>query len=517
MSNATTSRITFRIASSRTDYLNAFSLIYQDRINKGFVTLNAHGQYFEWQHLMPESVVILAEKDGELIGTVSMVRKSPDCPLPLETDFDLGNRWDFSRRIVEVCSLAIASEYQKQAAKVLYPLYGMILHYTQYHAPVDILLFAIHPKDARFYEQQLFAKPVFDRGKASKPKAYSNANGAPAVLRYIEFPNWTHEMKENGGRDTCNDLLANSLFRFDSERILGEKRDPLSYRISHEDVSALLKRLRHIKVVSDDVSSILCDAYKMSANLAQVDGSESSLNPRSDRVDLKGLAEIRFENSKIEARLINASESGFRAELSREIPLSLFNLLKVKIVAASGIVLVARPVWRNGKQVGFNIVNENNLWNKAVKRAMHEEAFNFGNTVCLSRIMRDVDITRIRMTNQDNYEPTVTSINNYIACEVSAAVWVDGLIHEVSIKQMSSRNIIVTTQRGVTFEHENRYNLFIRYSSGLMLEVVFKSWNKDGSATLELKGNSEQFEQTLAEFERKSNSGNMSKDSFRAA
>lgn len=517
MPKASNSSITFRVASSRTDFIKAFKLVFQDRLRKGFTATNPHGLLFYWQHLMPGSVVFLAEKGDEVVGTVSLIRKEQGCTLPLEDTFDLGSRWDFSKRIVEVCGLAIAPEYRGQTAKVLYPLYGLIQHYTQYHCPVDVLIFAIHPKDARFYDQQLFAKPIFDRGSKSKPKAYVHANNAPAILRFIEFPNWTNDMRENGKRHECNDLLSDSLFRFDAESFSAPEKDPFQHSMSAEDVKYFLGRIKQIKVVPTDVGELISEAYRFTSYVKAAENTQTTLLPRADRVDIKGGAEIQFENSTVPARIINASESGFKAVLDRELPLSLFNLLKVKIISAAGIVLVARPVWRDGKQVGFSIVSKSNNWSNIVKKALHEETFNFGSEVCLSRIMRDVDITNIRIHNEDNYKPDPVPAKKTLTCNINGAVWVDGLIFDVQVIHVNSQEMILNSQCKIGLVHGSRYNLFMRYNSGMMLEIIFTSIAENGDMKFKINGCSEQLLQTLADLDVDKNAGKMSKDSFRAA
>ncbi len=466
---------------------------------------------------MPSSVVLLAERGDEVIGTVSLVHREHGCKLPLEDEFDLGNRWDFSKRILELTGLAIAPEYRGQAARVLYPLYGLIHHYTQFHCPADVLIFAIHPKDSRFYDQQLLTKPVFDKGPKSKPIKYSNACGAPAVLRYIDLPKWLNEMKESGNRIQCTDALSNSLFRFEPESFQAPVKDPFNQKMSPDDVKYFLGKLKHIRQIKEEHRETLKEAHRFNAFVTSSESTVTRLQSRDQRVDLSAGAEIHFEDSKIRARIENASENGFLAVLDREIPLSLFNILKVNIVAASGITLVARPVWRDGKNVGFTIISENSCWTTAVDKALHQETFNFGSAVNLSRIMHGLDLDQLRVTTHNKEEKDGRPRIRTVSCELKGSVWVDGVIVDVDICKMSNQKILLSSQSDAVFQHGHKYNLFLRYNSGMMLEVQCVSLSKSGTVIFEIKKADEQFIKTLAELSNEKNAAKMSKESFRAA
>lgn len=174
-----------RVASSIEDYVGAARLIHDGYVRRGLCTSHGSGVRLTPFSALPSTIVFVAFRRGELVGTISLVTDS-SLGLPMEKIY--GEEVDSvrrqGRRIAEVGSLCVAREYR--GLGVTYLLNKAMQLCAARLLGVQDLMIAVHPDAADLYEATL----CFDRigGVKQYPSLNRSAPAAPLRLRLAELP-----------------------------------------------------------------------------------------------------------------------------------------------------------------------------------------------------------------------------------------------------------------------------------------------------------------------------------------
>ena len=139
------------------------------------------GMRITFYHLLPCTATLIAVWDGEVVGTISIIRDNP-LGLPLESDFDISGLKQRNVTVAEISSLAIKKNHRHRG-KVLFPLLKFLWIYCKYHFSIDYMLIATNPKLDDLFEGIL----LFDKLDQRTVENYGFANGAPAVAKYLNL------------------------------------------------------------------------------------------------------------------------------------------------------------------------------------------------------------------------------------------------------------------------------------------------------------------------------------------
>ena len=189
------SKITFEIASNAQDLIAALKLVQQNFEREGYATKCENGIRLTPYHLLPETVVIVAKRDKEVMATISIVPRTR-FGLPLESSFTLNNLLQNKGRVIEVSALAVDPRFRGEQGEILYNLIKFM-----YHCNVDLLqanteVIGVNPKMVPLYEAIL----LFNKIPKLPLTKYDFANGAPVVPMIFDFDKADLSYKEVYGK-----------------------------------------------------------------------------------------------------------------------------------------------------------------------------------------------------------------------------------------------------------------------------------------------------------------------------
>lgn len=173
---APSERLTLKIAESREELEACFSLLHDAYVDSGFMRPDPSGMRVTIYHALPTTTTLCAKWDGEVVGTISLIRESA-FGFPLQKVFDLSAVRQKAGNLAEVSALAVHPKFRKTGGAILFPLMKFMYEYATRYFDTRHLLIAVNPNRIEMYESLLF----FERLTANVVENYDFANGAPAV------------------------------------------------------------------------------------------------------------------------------------------------------------------------------------------------------------------------------------------------------------------------------------------------------------------------------------------------
>ena len=173
---APSSRLVLKIAETQEELEACFRVLHDAYVESGFMTPDPSGMRVTIYHALPTTTTLCAKYDGQVVGTISLVRESA-LGLPLQRIFDLTPVLEKGGNIAEVSALAIHRKFRKTGGSILFPLMKFMYEYCTTFFDTRHLLIAVNPRHIEMYESLLF----FRRLTASVVASYDFVNGAPAV------------------------------------------------------------------------------------------------------------------------------------------------------------------------------------------------------------------------------------------------------------------------------------------------------------------------------------------------
>ncbi len=165
-----------KIADTQAELEQCFALLHDAYVASGFMRPHPSGLRVTPYHALPTTTTLCAKVDGEVVGTLSIVREGV-FGFPMQTAFDISSVRAKEGRIAEISALAVHPRYRKTGGSVLFPLMKFMYEYCTRYFDTRHLLIAVNPGHIEMYESLLF----FQRLQAQTVDRYDFANGAPAV------------------------------------------------------------------------------------------------------------------------------------------------------------------------------------------------------------------------------------------------------------------------------------------------------------------------------------------------
>lgn len=169
-------RLVLKIAETREELEACFKLLHDAYVSSGFMRPDPSGMRVTIYHALPTTTTLCAKFDGEVVGTLSLIREGL-FGFPLQAIFDLTPVRQLSGNLAEVSALAVHPKYRKTGGSILFPLMKFMYDYCTTFFDTRHLLIAVNPNRIEMYESLLF----FQRLKENTVDNYDFANGAPAV------------------------------------------------------------------------------------------------------------------------------------------------------------------------------------------------------------------------------------------------------------------------------------------------------------------------------------------------
>lgn len=169
-------RLVLKIAETAEELAACFRLLHDAYVSSGFMKPDPSGMRVTIYHALPTTTTLCAVYDGEVVGTMSLIRESV-FGFPLQAVFDLTEVREKKGNIAEVSALAVHPKFRKTGGAILFPLMKFMYEYCTTFFDTRHLVIAVNPNRIEMYESLLF----FQRLTESSVDNYDFANGAPAV------------------------------------------------------------------------------------------------------------------------------------------------------------------------------------------------------------------------------------------------------------------------------------------------------------------------------------------------
>lgn len=169
-------RLVLKIAETREELEACFKLLHDAYVGSGFMKPDPSGMRVTIYHALPTTTTLCAKFDGEVVGTMSLIRESL-FGFPLQAIFDLNDVRAHKGHIAEVSALAVHPKFRNTGGTILFPLMKFMYNYCTTFFDTRHLVIAVNPNRIEMYESLLF----FTRLAEKAVDEYDFANGAPAV------------------------------------------------------------------------------------------------------------------------------------------------------------------------------------------------------------------------------------------------------------------------------------------------------------------------------------------------
>lgn len=173
---APSSRLVLKIAETKEELEACFAVLHDAYVDSGFMKPDPSGMRVTIYHALPTTTTLCAKYDGEVVGTLSLIRESA-LGFPLQRIFDLTSVREKEGYIAEVSALAIHRRFRKTGGSILFPLMKFMYEYCTTFFDTRHLVIAVNPSHIEMYESLLF----FQRLTANMVENYDFVNGAPAI------------------------------------------------------------------------------------------------------------------------------------------------------------------------------------------------------------------------------------------------------------------------------------------------------------------------------------------------
>jgi hypothetical protein len=171
--------IEIRLASTFAEYTNAMKMLYNEYKEKGLISKDKADTYFSPYLLIPNNVLIIAVKEDEIIGTISLIEDSP-IGIPMENvhSEEIVEQRVKRNKFAEVGSLAMKNEYRHSGVTML--LFKAVFIYAYLHRHIDNILIAVHPRVSRFYQESFNFSEI---GDVQEYQSLNNAKSVPLCMK----------------------------------------------------------------------------------------------------------------------------------------------------------------------------------------------------------------------------------------------------------------------------------------------------------------------------------------------
>jgi GNAT superfamily N-acetyltransferase len=173
---APSERLVLKIADTQEELEACFTLLHDAYVGSGFMTPDLSGMRVTIYHALPTTTTLCAKYDGQVVGTLSLIRESV-LGFPLQRIFDLTAVREKKGNIAEVSALAVHRKFRRTGGSILFPLMKFMYEYCTTFFDTRHLVIAVNPRHIEMYESLLF----FRRLTQNVVENYDFVNGAPAV------------------------------------------------------------------------------------------------------------------------------------------------------------------------------------------------------------------------------------------------------------------------------------------------------------------------------------------------
>ncbi|GAB3248831.1 N-acyl amino acid synthase FeeM domain-containing protein [Chitinimonas naiadis] len=368
---APTERLVLKIAETQEELEACFSLLHDAYVGVGFMKPHPSGMRVTVYHALPTTTTLCAKYDGEVIGTLSLIRESA-LGFPLQRIFDLTEVRAQEGNIAEVSALAVHRKFRKTGGSILFPLMKFMYEYCTTFFDTRHLVIAVNPSHIEMYESLLF----FRRLTANMVENYDFVNGAPAVGATLDL----HMAEQIFKRYYAAKTAKRNLHAYFTQVKLPNIKLPQRRYYTTNDPVLTPELLNHFFNVRTQVfenlderqKALLHDIYDLPEYrqyLPEVHREEVTAPVRRhERFSVKCPGELSYftsdgQKASVPIDVIQVSYEGFQARAFIPVPLDTWAETTVQLGEADISHLKAQVVREVGQGFyGFHLSQSDSIW-----------------------------------------------------------------------------------------------------------------------------------------------------------
>jgi hypothetical protein len=385
-------RLVLKIAETKEELEACFKLLHDAYVGSGFMVPHPSGMRVNIYHALPTTTTLCAKYDGEVVGTLSLIRESV-FGFPLKSIFDLQEIRAKDGKLAEVSALAVHPKFRNTGGMILFPLMKFMYDYCTTFFDTRHLVIAVNPNKIEMYESLL----LFERLEQASVKNYDFVNGAPAVGACLDLQEAPNNLKQVYGKRGRRKNLYLYFRRTRLRNIVMPRR---RYFTTNDPVMTpdLLdyffnERTQTFDSLNEREKGLLHCIYNIPEYKPVLPAffSESNFRIRQRehrRYSLKCPASFAADGQEArdtyELRIIEISEDGFLARSKEPIPTQVWGQATIQLGMEEKSSIKAMPV--HGKYTGpygvygFKLAETDLSWRKFVgvlkSGATHEDMDN---------------------------------------------------------------------------------------------------------------------------------------------
>ncbi|WP_295959020.1 GNAT family N-acetyltransferase [Rhodoferax sp.] len=367
-------RLVLKIADTQEELEACFKLLHDAYVGSGFMQPDPSGLRATVYHALPTTTTLCAKFDGEVVGTISLIRQS-SFGFPLQAIFDLSEIHAEKGKIAEISALAVHPRFRKSGGSILFPLMKFMYQYSTTFFDTYHLVIAVNPDRIEMYESLLF----FKRLQKHAVQNYDFANGAPAIgatLNLLQAPKLFKKIY--GGKPKRKNLY----FYFVKTKLKNIILPTRRYFTTNDPVMtpAMLdyffnQRTQVFAHLSNREKLLLAAIYDMphyQAVLPSVVGfSDSQQDIRQhQRYSLKCRGVLTVDDQAMALQLVELSDDGFQAHAKGEVPLNVWASVQIQLgsdeVSTMQVMAVRGEAHGEYHYYGFKLAEPDLAWRKFV-------------------------------------------------------------------------------------------------------------------------------------------------------
>lgn len=356
--------ISFKIATSRQEYEQAFSIVYERYDKLDYIDKCSSGMSYSQIHLLPLTFLLIVKEKDEVIGVMSIILDS-GLGLPVESCWDISKERNSSHRIAEIGSLAISKKVEKRLKGLIFlPLSAFMYRTSAHLLGVDKIVIATSKKASIFYKAILLFSSL---GKAK----YSRVKGNYSECQVLDF----NTAYSNYEKIYKNKALQKNVFNFMVKHNFEEFIIPnqsmsilLNSRLSLHDLEYFLNKKNGLfSNLTSFEKLYLAKCYSRS-NFRFDEKKFDDYTKRSgeNRYIVKYPIQIVSEDldNKVSGFALDICRNGLQVSfLLHQLEISKFRIV-MKTPEFGNIFINVEIVWKNNSKTGLRIIkSKDEKWN----------------------------------------------------------------------------------------------------------------------------------------------------------
>ncbi|MBK7674013.1 MAG: GNAT family N-acetyltransferase [Candidatus Accumulibacter sp.] len=369
-------RLVLKIAETQEELEACFTLLHDAYVGSKFMRPDPSGMRVTIYHALPTTTTLCAKYDGEVVGTLSLIRESV-LGFPLQRIFDLTALREKKGNIAEVSALAIDRRFRRTGGTILFPLMKFMYEYCTTFFDTRHLVIAVNPGHIEMYESLLF----FKRLTQNVVENYDFVNGAPAVGATLDLTT----AQEIFRKHYSSKPPKRNLYAFFTEVKLPNIHLPPRRFFTTNDPVLTPELLDYFFNVRTSVFSQLSDrkkcllhtiydlpAYRDVLRAISEDTQDDTGRRRHRRFSVRCPARFSIRESdgtenKVDLEVVQLSRYGFQAHALKTVPINVWGEMRIQLGPSEvSRIKVAASRGSETGVYGFRMGEPDLIWRKFV-------------------------------------------------------------------------------------------------------------------------------------------------------